>query len=329
MSYPLQDTFGYNSGSGVMHMTKKRIIFMGTPEIAADVLEALIHTDTDIVLAVTQPDKKTGRRQVLTPSPVKQLAQAHNIPVFQPAKIRTDYQAILDARPDLIVTCAYGQIVPDEVLNAPVHGAVNLHGSLLPRYRGGAPIQRAIWDGLTQSGMTLMKMASKMDAGPVLTVKTVDILPEDNAGTVFKKMGTAAGELITEQLDTLLKGDARFQDQDERKATYAPVIRKEEEKLDLSQPDETILNQIRALTPAPGPYVIAQGKKLKILKAHLEPGTAAPEHTFVAPTRKSLAIQLASHLLVLEQVQLQGKPAMAIDQFMNGQGRSFIQTLAA
>lgn len=313
-------------------MTKKRIIFMGTPDIAADVLKALINTNTEIVLAVTQPDKKTGRKQVLTPSPVKALAQAHDIPVFQPARIREDYQPVIDAKADLIVTCAYGQIVPDEVLGAASCGAVNLHGSLLPVYRGGAPIQRAIWDGLTESGMTLMRMASRMDAGPVLAVKKVVIEPEDNAGTIFAKMGAAAGELITEQLDTLLSGTACFAEQDESMATYAPVIKKEEEKLDLSQPDEKVLNQIRALTPVPGPYVIAHGKKLKILKAHLEPSDPADDahlHLFVSSHKKHLAIQLARHLLVLEKVQLQGKPAMDTDQFMNGQGRSFVNTLAA
>ena len=310
-------------------MDKKRIIFMGTPEIAADVLEALINTDNEIVLAVTQPDKKTGRKQVLTPSPVKQLAEKHNIPVFQPGRIREDHQAVLDADADLIVTCAYGQIVPDAVLDAARFGAVNLHGSLLPAYRGGAPIQRAIWDGLDVSGMTLMKMASKMDAGPVLDTETVEITDKDDSGSIFKKMGKAAASLIVKDLDVLLSGEARFIDQDEEKATYAPTIKKEEEKLDLDAEDLKVFNQVRALAPAPGAYVIAKGRKLKILKARLVPGVVGDIHTFVSTDKKSLGIQLNDHILSLETVQLQGKPVMSVKDFMNGQGRSLPGTLAA
>ena len=165
------------------NLRDKRVIFMGTPQIAADVLQALLDVNANVVLAVTQPDRITGRKRVLTPTPVKLLAQEHGIPVFQPVKIRTDYDPVLEARPDLIVTCAYGQLIPDAVLDAAL--CVNLHGSILPRYRGGAPIQRAIWNRDDETGMTLMKMASRMDAGDIIKISRIPITEEDDSGTLF------------------------------------------------------------------------------------------------------------------------------------------------
>ena len=232
------------------NLRDKRVIFMGTPQIAADVLQALLDVNANVVLAVTQPDRITGRKRVLTPTPVKLLAQEHGIPVFQPVKIRTDYDPVLEARPDLIVTCAYGQLVPDAVLDAAL--CVNLHGSILPRYRGGAPIQRALWNRDDETGMTLMKMASRMDAGDIIKISRIPITEEDDSGTLFEKLGQTAGHLIQDQLETLLKGEARFTPQNEAEATYALVITGDEEKLDLTQDDETLLGQILALAPHPG-----------------------------------------------------------------------------
>lgn len=168
-------------------MENRRIIFMGTPKIASVVLKTMLENDIHVGLVVTQPDKKKGRKQQLVYSEVKEVALEYDIPVFQPVKIKSDYQTILDFAPDLIVTCAYGQIVPKEVLDLPAYGCVNLHGSLLPKYRGGAPIQRAIWNGDKVSGMSLMKMAPKMDAGPVLAQKEIEILPEDNSTSLLKR----------------------------------------------------------------------------------------------------------------------------------------------
>lgn len=309
------------------NLRDKRVIFMGTPQIAADVLQALLDVNANVVLAVTQPDRITGRKRVLTPTPVKLLAQEHGIPVFQPVKIRTDYDPVLEARPDLIVTCAYGQLVPDAVLDAAL--CVNLHGSILPRYRGGAPIQRALWNRDDETGMTLMKMASRMDAGDIIKISRIPITEEDDSGTLFEKLGQTAGHLIQDQLETLLKREARFTPQNEAEATYAPVITGDEEKLDLTQDDETLLGQIRALAPHPGGYVIAAGKKLKLLKARLEPGAQSELHTFVKLGKSGLGLQLKNHVLVLEQVQFQGKPVMDIKSFMNGQGRSLPGTIAA
>lgn len=295
---------------------------MGTPEIAEQVFARLLEDGANIVLAVCQPDRKTGRKQKLMEPPVKKLALAHGIPVFQPEKIRADYQPIIDADADLIITCAYGQIVPEAVLQAPKMGCVNLHGSLLPEYRGAAPIQRALWDGKTESGMSLMRMERGMDTGGVAAIEKVEISPDDNSTSLFEKMGKAAGDLIVRKLPELLDGTAVFEPQDNAKATYAPMISAKEEVLNLTKSDAQILNQIRALSEHPGAYGRVNGKKMKILKAHLKDGSPKTLGLLQADGRKSMTMDLHDHLLVLEQVQLEGKPAMRIADFMNGQGRA-------
>lgn len=304
-------------------MENKRIIFMGTPKIASVVLETMLNNNIDVGLVVSQPDKKKGRKQTLVYSEVKQVAIDHDIPVFQPIKIREDYQTILDFKPDLIVTCAYGQIVPKEILNLPKYGCVNLHGSLLPKYRGGAPIQRAIWNGDTVSGMSLMKMAEKMDAGPVLAQKEIEITKDDNSTSLFDKMGVCAGELLLEKWDEICSGKAQYVEQDESKVVFAPVLSKEEEHLDLSQEDVCIMNQIRAFSNAPGAYVFIHGKKFKILKAHYEL-FETKYCTLEKIGKNHLGFGLKNGTLVIDTCQMEGKPIMDCASFYNGQGRNLV-----
>lgn len=309
-------------------MPQKHVIFMGTPPIAAKVLQALIDSDVIIDLVVTQPDKKTGRKQTLTPSAVKQLAQQHDLRVFQPAKIKEDHNEILEYPCDLIVTCAYGQIVPTSILEHPKYGCVNLHGSLLPKYRGGAPIQRAIMNGDKQSGMTLMKMVQKMDAGPVMAESVIDIEPADNSTTLFEKMGDHAAILLKEHLETLLSGQAIFVEQDEKEATFAPIIKREEEHIDLSQTDQQIIDHIRGLSLDPGAYVLAKNKKLKIFEYEYIPCENTTLGLFSQPNKKSLCLELHDGKLNILSCQYEGKPKMAVKDFVNGQGRSLINTIA-
>lgn len=309
-------------------MPQKHVIFMGTPPIAAKVLQALIDSDVIIDLVVTQPDKKTGRKQTLTPSAVKQLAQQHDLRVFQPAKIKEDHNEILEYPCDLIVTCAYGQIVPTSILEHPKYGCVSLHGSLLPKYRGGAPIQRAIMNGDKQSGMTLMKMVQKMDAGPVMAESVIDIEPADNSTTLFEKMGDHAAILLKEHLETLLSGQAIFVEQDEKEATFAPIIKREEEHIDLSQTDQQIIDHIRGLSLDPGAYVLAKNKKLKIFEYEYIPCENTTLGLFSQPNKKSLCLELHDGKLNILSCQYEGKPKMAVKDFVNGQGRSLINTIA-
>ena len=300
-----------------------KVIFMGTPDFAVPTLEKIIEAGHNVIAVVTQPDKPKNRGMQMQESPVKEVAKKHNIPVFQPVKIRNDYQAILDFAPDLIVTCAYGQIVPKEVLDLPKYGCVNLHGSLLPKYRGGAPIQRAIWNGDKVSGMSLMKMAPKMDAGPVLAQKEIEILPTDNSTTLFDKMGVCASELLLDHFEEICSGHAVYVEQDESKVIFSPVLSKEEEHIDLNQDDEHILNQIRAFADAPGAYVLLEGKKFKILKASY----LNEQNEFgllVKIGKNKLGIGLHLGTLVIETCQMEGKPVMDCASFFNGQGRNLV-----
>ena len=233
-------------------MTDKKIIFMGTPPIARTMLERLVQEGYQIVLVVTQPDKRAGRKRELTMSAVKEYALSEGLPLFQPQDIKTDHGLILETDADLIVTCAYGQFVPQDVLDYPRFGAVNLHASLLPKLRGGAPVHKAIINGDTVTGMSMMRMVKRMDAGAVMAQCKVTIDPDDTAGILFDKLAKAGADLMAEQLPLLLAGKAVFVEQDEDKATFAYTISREEERLDLHQPLDKVYNQARGLIPFSG-----------------------------------------------------------------------------
>lgn len=305
-------------------MEKARIVFMGTPQIAATVLQGLIDAGKNVVLVVSQPDKKIGRKQRIEFPPVKQVAVDAGIEVFQPIRVKEDYQAIIDAKANIIITCAYGQIVPQAVLDAPTFGCVNLHGSLLPKYRGGAPIQRAIWNGDKVSGMSLMRMVPKMDAGGVFATKEIEITDDMNSTTLFELMGLAAKDLILEKFDEVCSKDAVFVEQDESKVVYSPVITKAEEHIDFTQDDAHICNQIRALSETPGAYVIVKNKKLKLLKASYKKEENVSFKEIIGMVDGKYAIGLHEGLLLVEQCQMEGKPSMKAKDFYNGQGRNLV-----
>ncbi len=301
-----------------------RCVFMGTPQIAATVLSSMLEAGIKIDLVVSQPDKKVGRKQKIVYSPVKQVAVEHEIECFQPVRIKEDHQRILDLKPDLIVTCAYGQIIPEDLLNAPRFGCVNLHGSILPKYRGGAPIQRAIWNGDKESGMSLMKMAKRMDAGPVLAIEKVKIESQDNSTSVFEKMGLAASKLILDNFELICSGQAHYVEQDEDKVVFAPVITKQEEKIDFSKDDIEILNQIRALSFTPGAYGLIKNKKLKLLEATYQKETVKQPQEILGLRDNSFAISLHEGILLVSKLQMEGKPVMQAKDFFNGQGRNMV-----
>lgn len=306
-------------------MENNKIIFMGTPAIAADVLQALIDSGANISLVVTQPDRKVGRKQKIQFSEVKELALKHNLPVFQPVSIKKENDVLLKENANLIVTCAFGQILSEDNLASTKNGAVNLHGSLLPEYRGCAPIQRAIWDGKKKTGMALMRMEKGMDTGGVLAVSELDLDPDETCGSLFKRMGQAAGQLIVDNLPILLEGKAEFIPQDDSKWTYAAKISPEEERIDFSKSDEEIYNQIRALSPEPGAWFVANGKKMKIIECRYIP-YQSDEHpeamTMAKEGKKKMVIYLREGKLDLKKVQLEGKPVCDGASFANGAGRN-------
>ncbi|SUO03728.1 methionyl-tRNA formyltransferase [Faecalicoccus pleomorphus] len=303
-------------------MKKVRTVFMGTPQIACTVLENMIEAGIDIVLVVTQPDRKVGRKQKVTYSPVKECALNHDIPVFQPYRIKEEYQAVLDAKPELIVTCAFGQIVPDVILEAPVYGCVNLHGSILPKYRGAAPIQRAIWDGEKKTGMSLMKMVSAMDAGPVFDTEEIVIEPMETSSGLFEKMALAASRLLIRDYDAICSKDAHYVEQDESMVTFAAKIEKEDEKIDLSKDDEAILCQINALSHAPGGYIEVNHKKFKVYKVDYKQQEVKEPFVWLGKVDQGFGLSLHHGILIIQQCQMEGKPVVSGLDFANGQGQN-------
>jgi len=248
----------------------KKIVFMGTPDFSVPILKNLIQTEYDIVLVVTQPDRPKGRKKVITPPPVKVEAEKNNIPVFQPKKLRDDFQTILDYEPDLIVTAAYGQLLPKELLEAPSFGCINVHASLLPELRGGAPIHYAILEGKKETGVTIMYMVEKLDAGDMLTQQSISIDHNDNVGTLHDKLSRIGSSLLLETLPLLFKNAINPIKQDEDKATFAANITREQEKIDWTQSNTDVYNQIRGLNPWPVAFTTYENKNMKIWSAELE-----------------------------------------------------------
>ena len=302
-------------------MDKKstRIIFMGTPEISSHVLEGLILDGYNIVAVIAQPDRPVGRKKILTPVPTKVVAEKYNIPVYQPVKIRKEYEFVNELKPDLILTLAYGQIVPQGLLDIPTLGCINLHGSLLPKYRGAAPIQYALLNNEKVTGMTLMKMVKEMDAGEMYMTEEVNIDEEDNSTSLFIKMGEAALTLAKKALPLYLEGKLPGIPQDESLVTFAPSIKPEEEKIDLSKTKEEIFGQIRALSDVPGAYLYLDNLEIKIYKAKIISSEIVGEvGEIVKADKTGLYLQANNGLLALLDLQKEGKNRMDYKSFING-----------
>ena len=296
---------------------------MGTPSFSVPILQALIEEETiEVAAVVTQPDRKVGRKQILTPSPVKQLAMTYDIPVLQPEKLSNsqEMQQILELEPDLLITAAYGQYVPTKLLKAPTYRAINVHASLLPKYRGAAPIHYAVLKGDEVTGITIMYMEKVMDAGDIIAQREIPITKEDDTGTLFEKLSLLGRDLLMDTLPDIFAGKNASIKQDEEKVSFSPMITKEQEKIDWKKTAKEINNLIRALRPAPGAYTIMEEKRFKIWDAQVvheetpkEPGTIVKldkELLYVACGEKTI--------LSLKEVQPAGKKRMKIDQYLIG-----------
>lgn len=310
-----------------MIMKKPKIVFMGTPEISAFVLESLIQNGYNVVAVIAQPDRPVGRKQILEAVPTKVVANKYGIRCFQPIKIRNDYSFLLEIKPDLIITLAYGQIVPQSVLNIPKFGCVNLHGSILPKYRGAAPIQYALLNGDKETGMSLMKMTAAMDAGDVYAVKQIKIDDDDNCTTLFNKMAVVARDLILESLPKLFTKELIAMPQDENFVTFSPSIKPEEEKIDLSSSCSQIINKIRALSYQPGAYLLLNDEKLKIYKAKLIDRSSGETGKIIKADKNGLYLQCQDGVISLLEVQRQGKKRMKYNDFVNGNSNILGQKL--
>ncbi len=237
---------------------------MGTPDFSVPILQTLAKSEYEVVLVVSQPDRPKGRKRIITASPIKTAAIALGIPVFQPEKLRHNYEEILKYKPDLIITAAYGQILPNELLEAPPFGAINVHASLLPELRGGAPIHHAIIQGKKETGITIMYMVEKLDAGDMLARVTIPIENDDHVGTMHDKLSEAGAELLLDMLPALFRNELSKETQDEEKATFALNIMRDDEWINWEKTNFEIYNQIRGLHPWPVAYTTYEGKNLKI-----------------------------------------------------------------
>ncbi len=299
---------------------KLKIIYMGTPPFSAKLLESLITDGFNIVGVVTQEDALVGRKRVLTPSPVKEVALTHNIPVFTPRKIKEEHDFIIQLQPDLILTFAYGQIVPLAVLKAPKYGALNLHGSLLPKYRGASPIQRALMNNDAETGVTLMEMIMVMDAGRMYAKSKFTLTNEDNFITVANKMAEVSLPLLVEALPHIISGKNVGIKQDEKAVTYAPLLTRSDEFIDFeSDTVVNVLGKVRAFTPEPGVSVRYDNNVLKIYEAeHLNNKIEFAIGTLFV-SAKILCLQLKDGQIALISLQKSGKTRINSSAFINGE----------
>ncbi|GAF66125.1 methionyl-tRNA formyltransferase [Bacillus sp. TS-2] len=298
-----------------------KIVFMGTPDFSVPILHTLVD-HYEVVAVVTQPDRPVGRKKIMTPPPVKKAAIELGIPTLQPEKIReaNELEKLFSYEPDLIITAAYGQLLPKALLDYPKHGCINVHASLLPKYRGGAPIHQAVIDGESKTGVTIMYMVEKLDAGDMLSQIEVPILENDSVGHVHDKLSSAGRDLLMDTLPQLLEGKIEPKKQDEKKVTFAKNISRDMEKIDWSRSGEALYNQIRGLNPWPVAFTTLEQKPLKVwwsekvvLTKKGEPGEiiSIENDGFIVATGNDVSLKLT-------EVQPAGKKRMNAESFIRG-----------
>lgn len=300
-----------------------KVIYMGTPDFAVGPLEAIIEAGHEVTAVVTQPDKPRGRGKEMAASPVKECAQKHGIPVLTPVKIKAA-EAVAQLREypaDIFVVAAFGQILSEEILQMPKYGCVNIHASLLPKYRGAAPIQWSIIDGETETGVTIMQMDRGLDTGDILFQQKVPIASEDTGESLFDKLAKAGSALITEALVKIEKGDVHPVRQDDAKSCYAKMLTKAAGKIDWSKSAAEIERLVRGLNSWPSAYTEYKGKQLKIWKAKVMPAMEGAPGTIAKVTKDQVIVCTGDGALALEEIQLEGKKRMRMKEFLLG--RSF------
>ncbi|QOX80190.1 methionyl-tRNA formyltransferase [Trichlorobacter lovleyi] len=300
-------------------MTGWRIIFMGTPEFACPTLQTLLDRNEELVAVFTQPDRPKGRGQKLQPTPVKELALRHGIPVHQPAKVRAPevIEQIRALQPDLIVVIAFGQILPKALLEIPPQGCVNVHASLLPRYRGAAPLNWCIVNGETETGVTTMLMDVGLDTGPMLLKKATPISPDEDIQSLHDRMSQLGAALLGETLDGLKAGRIVPEAQDDSQSCYAPLLKKEDGLIDWQRPATTIHNQIRGLSVWPGAVTSLEGAPLKLYRSSVGQGTGAPG-TIIAAGKSGIEVACGQDSLVIHELQAAGSKKMDAASFLAG-----------
>lgn len=314
-------------------MKEVKIVFMGTAGFSRHVLEKLLENNFNIIGVVTQPDRYVGRKKILTMPEVKEVAIEHAIPVFQPQRIKQDYQEIIDIQPDLIITAAYGQIIPEALLNVPKLGCINVHASLLPKYRGGAPVHYAIINGEKVTGVTIMYMAKKMDAGNIISQAEVSISAQETTGELYDRLSVVGAELLIETLPSIIEGSNASIKQDEQLVTYAPTIAHEQEKLDFNKSAFQVYNQVRGMNPWPGAYTLYQDKVIKIWAGKIHECENAKKHhshqengTIVKIFKDAIGIKTGDGIYLVTELQIAGKKRMLVRDYLNGNNIFIVDT---
>lgn len=301
----------------------KRIVFFGTPDFACPTLELLLENTFNVVGVVTQPDKPKGRKQVMHAPPVKKVALKHGIPFFQPKRIKKnlEFEKILsDLNPDVCIVIAYGKIIPQNILDIPKIGFINIHGSILPQYRGASPIQEAIKNGDTKTGITIMHMNAGMDTGDIISIEECAILPTMTSQELHDDLSIRGAQAMLNALPAILNGTAKKVPQDDSLATYCSIIKKEDGLINWENTAQTIYNQIRAFTPWPGCYTFYNGKRLKIKNVKpLDNIKSVNQPGFLYRENSSLIVQCNNNsALEIFSLQIEGKKEMSTQEFLNG-----------
>ena len=296
---------------------------MGTPDFSATVLKGLLESGQyEILAVVTQPDRAVGRKKEIRMTPVKEVALSYELPIYQPEKLSgsPEIEAIMSLGADGIITAAFGQFLPSKLLDS-MDFAVNVHASLLPKHRGGAPIHYALIQGDEEAGVTIMEMVKEMDAGDMISRRSIPITDEDNVGTLFEKLAIVGRDLLLDTLPAYLAGDIQPEAQDPSQVTFSPNIRPEEERLDWTKTNRQLFNQIRGMNPWPVAHTLWQGGRFKIYEAELADGDGQPGEILEIGKRQ-LLVATGEGALALKTVQPAGKPQMPISDFLNGAGRN-------
>ncbi|MDY5727847.1 MAG: methionyl-tRNA formyltransferase [Erysipelotrichaceae bacterium] len=298
-----------------------KIVFMGTPTFGREILKCLHQNGYDVVLAVCQPDKYVGRKHILTGCEVKQYCLENNIDVFQPVKIKEDYTKVLQANPDLIVTCAYGQIIPKIILEK--CKCINVHASLLPKLRGGAPIQHAIIDGYSTTGITIMEMSNKMDAGDIISQSSIDIDINDTYSSLHDKLITVATRLLLDTIGSVIDNSYVAIKQNENEVTFGYNILPQQEHIDFNKSYMQVYNQIRGLADVPYAYGIVEGKKVKLCQVSASDIVSENANGTIVFVSKGLGVVVDNRVIVIEKLQLEGKNITSAKDFRNGVARNW------
>ena len=295
-----------------------KVIFMGTPIFASIILDELIKK-YNVIMVVCQPDREKDRKGNIIYSPCKKLAIENNIQVFQPLKIRDEYQKILDMNPDIIITAAYGQIIPDIVLNYPKYGAINVHGSLLPKLRGGAPIHRAIINGDKEIGVTIMYMDKRMDAGDIISQRAIPLTIDMNLDIAYEKLAILGRDLLIETIPSIINGTNNRIHQDENEVTFGYNITKEEEKINFDDTSMNVYNKIRGLSSVPGAYAIINNKRMKVYSSTISDIKSKNLPGVIEDIRNDgIYVNTKDYIIKLTDIKLEGKKRCQVHEFING-----------